>query len=59
MKRQEYIMQAQIALLPNMESEARKEFLNNLMGEQEATLSLNAETDFDAIKRAKQMLKTM
>lgn len=56
-QRQEIMMKSQIILLPHIEDKHRKEFLRNLEGEDRNTLiGKNIQTDYEAIKKAKQML---
>lgn len=53
----EYIMQAQISMLPHMKEESRKEFLEGLFQkERRNSITLNQKTDFKAIEQVKKEL---
>jgi hypothetical protein len=58
--RNDYIMQANIAMLPHIENKERKEFFDMLsMNEDKLSVEENQKTDFEAIKKAKEKLKMM
>ena len=59
-KRNNYQMLAYISLLPNMEDNAREDFLNMLKGDNNQSNSLMDQeiaTDFEAIIKAKQQIE--
>ncbi|WP_286231319.1 hypothetical protein [Neobacillus mesonae] len=59
-KRKDYIMKANFSMLPHIEDNARKEFLEGLdISKDELRVKENQATDFDAIKKAKEQLKMM
>lgn len=59
-QREDWLMKAQISLLPNYDQKDIKEFLEGLMPEKVYKPSkINKKTDFEAIKKAKEQLKNM
>ncbi len=59
-KRQEYLMLANIQMLPHIEGKARKNILESLSeNERGSLIGKKIETDFSAIEKAKQQLNNM
>ncbi|MEC1786089.1 hypothetical protein [Schinkia azotoformans] len=56
-QRNKYLMESYIHMLPHIEDKARKDFISNLTDEEKQFIGKNTKTDFEALKRAKEMQK--
>jgi hypothetical protein len=56
-KKEEYVKEAQLHLIPNMDDKQRTQFFKELTSEFDPVLNHEVKTDFSAIDRAREQLK--